>query len=139
MEELKSCPFCGSDAEIIKLPGHKGYKVGEWKIAMAVCCQNINCAANMGNYYEKQDAITAWNTRVKPRLPYAVGDTVYFLSPLKTAICTGTISTIKISRFGYDFDIFQANINTTVKKESEKIFTTYTEAEQNLKEMRTNA
>ena len=52
--DIKPCPFCG---EIPKIT-----KVG--KLYYLRCC-NINCTANPMStpFYDKQEAIEAWNTR----------------------------------------------------------------------------
>jgi len=49
MSELKPCPFCGSEARILK--GHHYW---------AVCPE---CAARGSAYGERGNAIKAWNTR----------------------------------------------------------------------------
>lgn len=53
LEELKPCPFCGGEAELQENNG----------IEYAVICQRCFCRTEWCVLY-KQDAITAWNTRV---------------------------------------------------------------------------
>ena len=54
MKEIKPCPFCGTDAELIFIKGVYG-----------VCCNNENdCAASVGDFPTEEDAINAWNRRV---------------------------------------------------------------------------
>ena len=52
--ELKSCPFCGSEAEITKW--HEGYFVE---------CRGHRCGGTIGAYKTEEEAIEAWNTRAK--------------------------------------------------------------------------
>lgn len=49
--ELKSCPFCGGDASVVKYVGD----------LYAVVCDY--CFARTGKYREKQKAVSAWNRR----------------------------------------------------------------------------
>ena len=53
-EEMKSCPFCGGEAE---------YELSEWNTSPRehdICCKNGCAGVSMAS---KQQAITAWNTR----------------------------------------------------------------------------
>lgn len=55
-EQLKPCPFCGSEAKIF----HKYY-------GWSVYCDNLNCQIRtLGTWEYKsiEQAITAWNRRV---------------------------------------------------------------------------
>ena len=51
---LSTCPFCGSDAEYMRV-GLVGY---------AVRCKNIACRAEQTVYRSRQDAALHWNRRV---------------------------------------------------------------------------
>lgn len=51
MEDLKKCPFCGGKAEIV------GYKIF-W-----VICKE--CTAETKSFDTREEAIEAWNRRVK--------------------------------------------------------------------------
>ena len=69
--ELKSCPFCGGEAELVQNIDHK-----EWFV---MCCEGklIMC------WYEKRDeAIKAWNTRVNEPPEPTLKD--YLPEPTKT-------------------------------------------------------
>ena len=56
MAELKSCPFCGGEAEILKYPRCERKYV--------VVCKNNLCNASIGQYStSKENAVRAWNTR----------------------------------------------------------------------------
>ncbi len=59
--ELKPCPFCGSDA-------FATYKTGEIDGLQqhSVLCKN-RCGGQMqGQHYDEQSAVAAWNARAKP-------------------------------------------------------------------------
>lgn len=64
MSELKPCPFCGSDAELVVEQDHHGefFKLG---------CSMENCCGHWAYYTESvddtpiADAIAAWNRRAK--------------------------------------------------------------------------
>lgn len=55
--ELKQCPFCGGEAELIGLKDFNG-KV----IIASVACES--CGASTNNYASEKEAIEAWNSRV---------------------------------------------------------------------------
>lgn len=56
MRELKSCPFCGGEAQISD-GGYSGK-------CFATRCQNERCVAHGQAVYEtEEEAIAAWNTR----------------------------------------------------------------------------
>ncbi len=54
MERLKPCPFCGGEAEIVSLL-YVPYSI------FYVKCKE--CEISQNPYFEKQDAIAAWNRR----------------------------------------------------------------------------
>lgn len=55
--ELKSCPFCGSEGNAIRIPGN-------FPEHYAVVCWNEECGASIGNYsMTKDEAVAAWNRR----------------------------------------------------------------------------
>jgi len=56
MAELRKCPFCGGEAEMLKYPRcEKKY---------VVVCKNNLCNASIGQYStSKENAARAWNTR----------------------------------------------------------------------------
>lgn len=54
--ELKPCPFCGGEAEMLKYPRCERKYV--------VVCKNNLCNASIGQYStSKENALRAWNTR----------------------------------------------------------------------------
>lgn len=56
MAELKPCPFCGGEAEIV-----------ENDCFVDVCCKNLRCRgwASCLEYKTKKEAIEAWNRRAE--------------------------------------------------------------------------
>ncbi len=58
-EELKLCPFCGSEAKI--LISHHGSQP-----IYSVCCKKVGCFMYYGAmiYNNEKAAISAWNQRV---------------------------------------------------------------------------
>lgn len=61
-EELKKCPFCGSEANTVFDPdGTEQPGLGKW--AYTVVCRN--CCASTGVCYSKEKSIEAWNERCK--------------------------------------------------------------------------
>lgn len=58
MREIKSCPFCGGEAKLYKNVPLTAFGVG---------CINEKCAVNAPylNFDTPEEAIEAWNTRVK--------------------------------------------------------------------------
>lgn len=52
-EELKSCPFCGSKAELLIVPG----KMTKWIVRCT------KCYTNNGTFASDHDAREAWNRR----------------------------------------------------------------------------
>ena len=65
MDNLKPCPFCGLDAELISDDTTTyGYPTPNW----AVRCVNEICIANdiFPNYSQHEDAVEDWNRRAQP-------------------------------------------------------------------------
>lgn len=62
MEELKPCPFCGGEANFIKVKHH----VGVW---YAVCCDDEECFGHEQSrlYTLRRLAAEAWNRRAVDR------------------------------------------------------------------------
>ncbi len=63
MSELKPCPFCGGEAEIVVLDRWWGDDLRDF---YKVACKNKKCNVIVETIieYEKKDAIEAWNRRV---------------------------------------------------------------------------
>lgn len=57
-EELRSCPFCGSEAELVH-PLSKGYALDRYFVVCKAC------RAASTRYNTEADAIAAWNRRAK--------------------------------------------------------------------------
>lgn len=55
--KLKSCPFCGNEAEIISQP--MNFEINER--TYSVRCRS--CFCKVGNYTSESSAIHAWNRR----------------------------------------------------------------------------
>lgn len=53
-DELKSCPFCGGTEQRIKSSGRWGWFV------------SCSCCAVGPSAKSRDDAVTAWNTRIEP-------------------------------------------------------------------------
>ena len=65
IDELKPCPFCGC-ADIQWVPRPRGSGLGD-----IVC---MDCAASHDEYYDKDEAVAAWNKRsVGPSAPISAG------------------------------------------------------------------
>ena len=62
VEEIADCPFCGHGATLIKIDGVDG-----WRDRYAVRCDYMygGCGAEGGWRHYKDEAIDAWNNRVK--------------------------------------------------------------------------
>lgn len=59
MSELRECPFCGGEAEVVRC--------GTPRQSSQISCTNCNChLESSGRGLRSGDA---WNTRAKPRLP----------------------------------------------------------------------
>lgn len=56
-EEIKSCPFCGCEAQILK--SH----ISPYAIAYIPECMNPGCNSTMDRFCTEEDAINAWNKR----------------------------------------------------------------------------
>ena len=55
-EQLKECPFCGSNADFVQ---------DFQRAAMMVRCLNRNCLANCGVFEgSREDAAKIWNTSI---------------------------------------------------------------------------
>ena len=74
MSELKSCPFCGNEVEVEKIPlwhenGHGYSGCYEFKIKCESCGCTVNQPKNDSIYRSeekaRENAIEAWNKRVK--------------------------------------------------------------------------
>lgn len=62
MSELLSCPFCGSDAELVHMRSGDDF----------VRCANKSCHARTRNYHEAAKlAAGAWNTRADSHCAFA--------------------------------------------------------------------
>lgn len=83
MSELKPCPFCGSEAELVESDYgdfHTGYAV-----YCRMCCTKVGVSGRLGETYEwipiystEAEAIEAWNTRVErtcKKLPSLIDQT----------------------------------------------------------------
>lgn len=58
MAELKKCPFCGGEAEVVKV--HSGVAMFPY----TVVCKSNECSASVGVFKEtREKAIEAWNNR----------------------------------------------------------------------------
>lgn len=64
LNELKPCPFCGSEAELLTLPARPSQS-HERKPLYTVACFNPNCemSPNTPPIESKEDAIDIWNRR----------------------------------------------------------------------------
>lgn len=57
--ELLRCPFCGSEAELLIVPGY--FKQGLTSSGWVIKCQNGCC--NQMPFQSDHDAVEAWNRR----------------------------------------------------------------------------
>ena len=57
MNELKPCPFCGGEAELLIVPANSGLSGTKW----VVVCKKGCC--NQYPHISDHDAIEAWNRR----------------------------------------------------------------------------
>lgn len=68
MDELKPCPFCGSNAKVWKLKHRSkqlaNFCVAEWQFDYEVICTNNRCNARSVHTETEEAAIKAWNRRV---------------------------------------------------------------------------
>lgn len=62
MSELLKCPFCGGEAEA----AYAVYDYNRWGVYCKECGATVEAAEWNGRPDTEQEAITAWNTRVKP-------------------------------------------------------------------------
>lgn len=60
MSELKPCPFCGGEAELLRSVPNK-----EGRVWWRVVCKSEECFASYSNFWHMlpDEATTAWNTR----------------------------------------------------------------------------
>lgn len=67
MEEIKSCPFCGSKIDTLGegFAGGGSGKEHYYYVVCPNCMISNNMIADM-QIFDKNDAIAHWNTRVKP-------------------------------------------------------------------------
>lgn len=70
MTELKPCPFCGGEAEIIEAD-YGMYKTG-YAVYCRKCCLKLGVTGRLGETYEwspvfdtEAEAIAAWSTRAE--------------------------------------------------------------------------
>ena len=58
--ELKPCPFCGEDPQVIRIKGKDG-----WRDRFTVRCpyDHGGCGAEGGMYHYEEEAVEAWNKR----------------------------------------------------------------------------
>lgn len=58
--ELKPCPFCGEDPQVIRIKGKDG-----WRDRYTVRCpyDHGGCGAEGGMYHYEAEAVEAWNRR----------------------------------------------------------------------------
>jgi hypothetical protein len=67
MTELKPCPFCGGEAEIVKdkrWPRSLDHSIDAWHVE----CTNFDCVIYQvdNNYYRKRkEAVEMWNRRIE--------------------------------------------------------------------------
>ena len=61
MDELKPCPFCGTEPTVIVRRGKAG-----WRDKFAVLCDHEQggCGAESGWYHNEEEAVETWNKRV---------------------------------------------------------------------------
>lgn len=68
MSELKPCPFCGGEAQIDSTELHDEYRADDF--TWLVICSSAACYGNAyqldHTFYNRQDAVEAWNTRTPP-------------------------------------------------------------------------
>lgn len=59
--DIKTCPFCGGEAEVTDEDSY-GFSNGDWMI----CCNECHAYLGFDSQYETpQEAIEAWNRRVE--------------------------------------------------------------------------
>ena len=58
--ELKPCPFCGEEPQVIRIKGKDG-----WRDRFTVRCpyDHGGCGAEGGMYHSEAEAVEAWNRR----------------------------------------------------------------------------
>lgn len=100
-ETLRSCPFCGGEAEFVTDIG-----------AALITCNNCNCGTDW--LYTKEEAIEAWNTRHVDSLPteeearkYANG---YFGYPEDTDSCVDAQESAFVSGAEWAIEQFKSRL-----------------------------
>jgi len=63
-EELKSCPFCGADAEIVECANTHAGDSNQRKWFSPKCFWD-NCIILQGQYETREQAANAWNNRTR--------------------------------------------------------------------------
>ena len=66
--KLKTCPFCGSEAEML-----------EHTKSYSIRCTKCNCMQAMWSF-NKTEAINSWNTRYEPPRKFTEGDIFYYIN-----------------------------------------------------------
>ena len=59
-KELKPCPFCGSEAEVVTVDYQSGNR---HRHRFDVTCKNEDCRVSTPSFNTRQRAINYWNTR----------------------------------------------------------------------------
>lgn len=59
-KKLKPCPFCGDD------PSYEGL-IGEGPYYFVLCSRADSCGAETNAFHSQEEAVRAWNLRLKAR------------------------------------------------------------------------
>lgn len=82
MADLKPCPFCGGEAEIVKAHSNTT------EYPYVVVCKNDLCNASVGKFStSREKAIEAWNTRKPMEAVVAELEKEYDLADKEKARC----------------------------------------------------
>lgn len=89
-KNLKPCPFCGEDPQIIRIKGKDG-----WRDRYTVRCpyDHDGCGAEGGMYHSEAEAVWAWNQRnewhplTKESRPPKGGEYLVDFQGMKVGIC----------------------------------------------------